>query len=157
MNEFPSKYMDVVGESSQTATPLLNVTEYLEGLFGIGIRKDDLPELQPIFQKRIWDRMEPGQGPDVLAQVIDELRKEDSRFHVEGGSWTNNISWVQGYDALLGPMERVSSLFLPESAQARISDNRCLVSPADLADQLLSVLGARALGSLWARALPKSQ
>ena len=111
MNEFPPKYMEVVSESSRTATPLVNVTEYLEGLFADGIREDDLPILQPIFQKRIWDRMEPDNGPDVLARVIDELRKEDSRFHVEGGSWTNNISWVQGYDALLGPMERVSSLF----------------------------------------------
>jgi hypothetical protein len=30
---------------------------------------------------------------------------------MEGGSWTSNISWVQGYDNLLGPMDRVSSLF----------------------------------------------
>jgi hypothetical protein len=111
MNEFPPKYMDVVGESSGTATPLVNVSEYLDGLFETGIREDDLPVLQPIFQKRIWDRMEPGEGPTALDRVIDELRKEDSRFHVEGGSWTNNISWVQGYDALLGPMERLSSLF----------------------------------------------
>jgi hypothetical protein len=111
MNEFPSKYMDVVRESSGSATPLMNVTEYLENLFAMGIRDEDLPNLQPVFQKRIWDRFESGEGPDKLARVIEELRKEDSRFHVEGGSWTNNISWVQGYDALLGPMERVSSLF----------------------------------------------
>jgi len=111
MNEFPPKYMEVVSESSSSASPLVNVTEYLENLFAIGVREDDLPILQPIFQKRIWDRMEPGTGPDALARVIEELRKEDSRFHVEGGSWTNDISWVRGYDALLGPMERVSSLF----------------------------------------------
>jgi hypothetical protein len=111
MNEFPPKYMEVVSESSHTATPLVNVSEYLDGLLGIGIREDDLPVLQPIFQKRIWERMEPGEGPTALDRVIDELRKEDPRFHVEGGSWTNNISWVQGYDALLGPMERLSSLF----------------------------------------------
>lgn len=43
--------------------------------------------------------------------MIDDLRKEHARFHVDGGSWTNNISWVRGYDALLGPMERVSALF----------------------------------------------
>jgi hypothetical protein len=30
---------------------------------------------------------------------------------MEGGSWTNNISWVRGYQSLLGPMERVSALF----------------------------------------------
>jgi hypothetical protein len=111
MNEFPPKYMDVVKESSGTATPLMNVTEYLEQLFAMGIREEDVPVLQPIFQKRIWDRFQPGDGPDKLGRLIDELHKENSRFHVEGGSWTNNISWVRGYDSLLGPMERVSSLF----------------------------------------------
>jgi hypothetical protein len=30
---------------------------------------------------------------------------------MEGGSWTNNISWVQGYESLLGPMEKASSHF----------------------------------------------
>jgi hypothetical protein len=30
---------------------------------------------------------------------------------MEGGSWTNNRSWVQGYDTVLVPMERASSLF----------------------------------------------
>jgi Glycosyl hydrolase family 57 len=111
MNEFPSKYQEVVRESSGSSTALMNVTEYLEQLLATGTREDNLPVLQPIFQKRIWDRFQSGGGPDRLAQVIDELRKEDSRFHVEGGSWTNNISWVRGYDALLGPIERVSSLF----------------------------------------------
>jgi len=30
---------------------------------------------------------------------------------VEGGSWTNNISWVRGYERLLAPMEGLSLLF----------------------------------------------
>lgn len=111
MNEFPPKYMEVVRECTGSDTPLMNTTEYLEHLFAMGIREQDLPVLQPLFQKRIWDRFEPGAGADRLARVVEELRKEDSRFHVEGGSWTNNISWVQGYASLLGPMERVSSLF----------------------------------------------
>jgi hypothetical protein len=111
MNEFPPKYHDVVRESSGSDTVLLNVTEYLEHLFASGIGEEDLPVLQPVFQKRIRDRFEPGGGRDKLARVIDELRNEDSRFHVEGGSWTNNVSWVRGYDALLGPMERASALF----------------------------------------------
>jgi hypothetical protein len=111
MNEFPSKYMDVVRESSGSQTPLMNATEYLGQLFALGIHQSDFPVVQPLFQKRIWDRFNPGQGPEKLSHVIEDLRKEDSRFHVEGGSWTNNISWVRGYDALLGPMERASSLF----------------------------------------------
>lgn len=111
MNEFPPKYLDVVGEASGSDTPLMNVSEYLEHLFATGIQEDDLPVLQPVFQKRIWDQFNPGDGPDNLGKIIADLKKQDSRFHVEGGSWTNNISWVRGYDSLLGPMERVSSTF----------------------------------------------
>ncbi len=111
MNEFPGKYFEAVRESSGSPTPIMNVTEYLEHLFAMGIREADLPTLQPLFQKRIWDRFQPGGGEDKLAKVIEELQREDHRFHVDGGSWTNNISWVKGYENLLGPMEKVSALF----------------------------------------------
>ncbi len=111
MNEFPAKYLEVMRECSGSPTPAVNVTEYLERLFALGIREKDLPVLQPLFQKRIWDRFHPGDGAERLAQVLEQLKKEDHRFHVEGGSWTNNISWVRGYENLLGPMERASSLF----------------------------------------------
>jgi hypothetical protein len=30
---------------------------------------------------------------------------------MDGGSWTNNLSWVHGYDNVLGPMEEASSVF----------------------------------------------
>jgi hypothetical protein len=124
MNEFPPKYHDVVRESSGTSTPLMNVTEYLEKLWASGVNVEDLPAVQPMLQHRIWQRMHPGDGPDRLAGVIAELSAEDHRFHIEGGSWTNNISWVQGYEDVLIPMERASSLFY-EHVLARG------VSPAD--------------------------
>jgi hypothetical protein len=111
MNEFPPKYLDVVRECSGSDTPLVNATEYLEHLFAAGVREDDLPELQPLFQGRIWARMKPGEGSDRLAHVIAELRREDGRFHMEGGSWTSNLSWVRGYENVLGPMEEASALF----------------------------------------------
>ena len=111
MNEFPPKYFDVIRECSGSVTPIMNVTEYLEHLFAMGVEEGDLPVLQPLFQHRIWQRMAPGDGPDRLGQVTDELRNEDSRFHVEGGSWTNDVSWVRGYNHVLIPMERASSLF----------------------------------------------
>jgi hypothetical protein len=111
MNEFPPKYFDVIRECSGSVTPIMNVTEYLEHLFAMGVEEGDLPVLQPLFQHRIWQRMAPGDGPDRLGQVTDELRNEDSRFHVEGGSWTNDVSWVRGYNQVLIPMERASSLF----------------------------------------------
>jgi hypothetical protein len=111
MNEFPAKYFEVIRECSGSRTPITNVTDYLERLHSLGTSQDDLPVIQPLFQSRIWDRMAPGEGTDRLAEVIDELRGEDARFDMEGGSWTNNISWVRGYDRVLAPMEEASSLF----------------------------------------------
>jgi hypothetical protein len=111
MNEFPSKYFDVVREASSSEVPLMNATEYLEQLFARGIRESDLPVIQPMFHGRIWARMQPGDGVEQLERVIDELRREDSRFHMEGGSWTSSITWVKGYENVLGPMEEASALF----------------------------------------------
>ena len=111
MNEFPPKYLQVVGECSGSRTPIMNVTEYLEQLFASGIQPTDLPVVQPLLQHRIWGEMAPGDGPERLAEVIEWLRHEDGCFHVEGGSWTNDLSWVRGYDQVLEPMEQASALF----------------------------------------------
>lgn len=111
MNEFPSKYCDVMGECSRTDTPAVNVTEYLEYLDTLGITEDDLPAAQPIMQHRIWQRFEENAGPDAMTKAIEQLQKEDGCFHMEGGSWTNNISWVHGYEDMLKPMESASAMF----------------------------------------------
>ena len=111
MNEFPPKYLEVMREASGSSTPPVNATEYLEYLRSIGVAEGDLPAVQPLMQQRIWDRFPEGAGPEKLASVIDELRQEDDRFHMDGGSWTNDISWVHGYASVLGPMEKVSCLF----------------------------------------------
>ena len=121
MNEFPPKYEDVVRAASWSEVPLMNVSEYLEHLFATGIKQADLPALQPLFQKRIWERMKPGEGPARLEQVVEALRREDHRFHMDGGSWTNNLSWVQGYDNVLGPMEEASALFHSKVARGGVS------------------------------------
>jgi hypothetical protein len=126
MNEFPPKYLEAMRECSGSATPAINVTEYLEHLAALGLQEKDFPVLQPVHQKKIWERFKPGDGPEKLAQVIETLRKEDRRFHVEGGSWTNNISWVKGYESVTGPMEKVSSLFFEKVLKPGIpaSDSR---------------------------------
>jgi Glycosyl hydrolase family 57 len=111
MNEFPPKYLEVVRACSGSRTPMVNVTEYLEQLFAAGIGAGGLPVIQPLFQHSIWQQMAPGDGPGRLAGVIARLGREDSRFHMEGGSWTNDLSWVRGYDRVLVPMEQASSLF----------------------------------------------
>jgi hypothetical protein len=120
MNEFPSKYMEVVHEASHSESPLMNATEYLEHLFAMGIKEADLPVIQPICQKAIWDRFTPGDGAEKLETAIAEIKKEDHRFHMEGGSWTNDISWVRGYENVLGPMEDASSLFYEKILKKKV-------------------------------------
>jgi hypothetical protein len=120
MNEFPPKFLEVMRESSGSRTPPMNGTEYLEHLFSLGIAEKDLPALQPIHQQKIWDRVKPGEGPERIQAVIDQLKKEDHRFHMEGGSWTNSISWVHGYENVLGPMEKASSLFNEKILKGKI-------------------------------------
>jgi len=111
MNEFPPKYLEVVRECSGSRTPIMNVTEYLEQLVAGGVQPGDLPVVQPLYQHRIWQQMAPGDGPDRLADVVNQLRTDDDRFHMEGGSWTSDLSWVRGYDDVLIPMDKASSLF----------------------------------------------
>jgi len=110
MNEFPSKFMQVMREAAGSSTPAMHATEYLEHLAAIGVSDADFPPARPIFQKRLFDRLESERHQD-LPTVIEQLRREDNRFHMDGGSWTADISWVRGYENVLGPMEAVSALF----------------------------------------------
>jgi hypothetical protein len=126
MNEFPDGYKNGVREASGSETPILNGTEYLEHLAAMGVTERDFPVIQPILQKRIWDEMQPGDGPEKLKATIEKLQREDDRFHMEGGSWTNDLSWVRGYENVLGPMEQVSARFNEAIARAGVktSDRR---------------------------------
>jgi len=40
---------------------------------------------------------------------------------MEGGSWTSHISWTQGYENVLGPMEKVSALFSEKVLEKGVS------------------------------------
>jgi hypothetical protein len=111
MNEFPSKYLQVMAEAGGSATPPLNVTEYLDYLESLGLTPETFPAIQPILQHRIWGRFAAGAGPQALNELIAQLRREDPRFHMEGGSWTQDISWVRGYQAVLSPMLSASTRF----------------------------------------------
>ena len=124
MNEFPAKYLEVMREASGSDVPAVNGTEYLEYLDTLGIPESSFPAIQPIMQKRIWDRFQGRSGTEALEKVIEELRKEDNRFHMEGGSWTNNLSWVKGYSNVLSAMDQVSALFAQKTQNVRTSEPR---------------------------------
>jgi hypothetical protein len=124
MNEYPPKYLEVMREASGTETPPVNVTEYLEYLDSVGITESAFPAIQPVMQKRIWDRLGSSSTAEKLEEVLEQLRKEDHRFNMEGGSWTNNISWVRGYSQVLGPIEQTSALFAEATDGVSKSDDR---------------------------------
>lgn len=121
MNEFPSKFMEATRDGSGSDTPLVNVSEYLEYLSSLGINDNDFPVVQPQHQKKIWDRFTAGDGPEKMAQIIEALKQEDDQFHMDGGSWTSDLSWVEGYENVLGPMEKASALFNEKILKANIS------------------------------------
>ena len=111
MNEFPPMFQQATAEASGSATPLMNVTEYLEQLYAMGIQQDDFPVIQPLHQKALWERFKAGSGEEKLAAAMKEAKEADHRFHMDGGSWTSDLSWVDGYENVLGPMEEASALF----------------------------------------------
>jgi hypothetical protein len=121
MNEFPPAYLRVMREASSSETPPMNVSEYLAHLAAAGMRDEDFPAVRPRFQKRIWERLGDGHGPERLREVIDALFREDGRFHVAGGSWTRDVSWVRAYEGILGPMETVSTMFSERVLNAGLS------------------------------------
>jgi hypothetical protein len=124
MNEFPAKYLEVMREASWSDVPPVNGTEYLEYLDTLGIPESSFPAIQPIMQKRIWDRFQGRSGSEALEKVIEDLRKEDHRFHMEGGSWTNNLSWVKGYGHVLSALDQVSALFAEKTQNVRTTEPR---------------------------------
>jgi len=120
MNEFPSKYLDVMSEASGSPTAPANVSEYLQYLDSLGLTEEDFLPIQPIHQKRVWDRFHDGAGPEAMEALIADLKKKDHRFHMDGGSWTSHVSWVRGYESVLGPMEQASAKFDEKVARAGV-------------------------------------
>lgn len=121
MNEFPPKFDDVITEASQSDTPLMHVSEYLEHLEAIGIDAEQFLPLQPLHQEKIWKQFTPGESRERLDVVIERLKHKQGDFHMDGGSWTSDISWTEGYNKVLGPMAEASSLFYQNVLDKEIS------------------------------------
>lgn len=123
MNEFPSAYFvawrKIAAEKSQAkggsnVTAGVNVSEYLAMLKAVGVVETDYPVCMAAGQPRIWARVESLGGlisPETVREGILALKKEDPSFHVEGNSWTNDISWTKGYEGVIGQISDLSTKF----------------------------------------------
>jgi hypothetical protein len=117
MNEFPRDFVPVwndIKDNGRNTTGVvgLNGTEYLELIEAAGANPDDYPPCQAVHQHKIWQRVNPEQAtPEAVEAAIQELQQNDHQFHMDGASWTDDLSWVRGYENVLEPMNQLSAKF----------------------------------------------
>jgi hypothetical protein len=121
MNEFPGMFRQAMSETTGSGSPAMNGTEYLEQVYASGFTDADFPVIMPRWSKLLFENFTPGGDLD---KAIGECKNIDGRFNMEGGSWTNNISWTQGYENVLGPMEKASVLFAEKTKNIPAGDIR---------------------------------
>jgi hypothetical protein len=122
MNEFPSGYRQAIHQMGREGTVIINGTEYLEMIEAAGVRPEMLPACRPIHQGVVFERIRQW-GPGAADRAVAEIKKEKPHFSLEGGSWTNNISWVQGYENVIGPMNQLSANFHKTLAGRKVDWN----------------------------------
>jgi hypothetical protein len=114
MNEFPRDFPIAWQEIRDRFAGVvgLNGTEYLELIEAAGANPEDYPACQAVNQHKIWQQIDLANISTASVETaIAELQKSDGQFHMDGASWTNDLSWVQGYENVLEPMNQLSAMF----------------------------------------------
>jgi hypothetical protein len=120
MNEFPEAFVQAhrkalnqnsERDGGQAQTVAINGSEWLELLEQAGVTASDFPEVQAVQQHRLWKQVGSDSSRETVNAAIEELKASNSGFSMEGASWTNNLSWVEGYDNVLEPMNQLSAAF----------------------------------------------
>ena len=83
---------------------------YLEALNGRS-GSQRIPVIQAVHQHQLWTESGDNASADDIERAITRLSAADAGFNMEGASWTNNLSWVEGYANVLGPMNQLSAQF----------------------------------------------
>ena len=111
MNEFPGNYKGAWHQIGTEGVVGINGTEYLELLQQGGLSEKDFEPVQPLHQNAIWQQVGSKPTPESVNKAIEEAKKSNNRIHFDGGSWTNDLSWVKGYENVLDPMNKLSAEF----------------------------------------------
>ncbi|MFN9056158.1 MAG: glycosyl hydrolase family 57 [Cyanobacteriota bacterium] len=115
MNEFPPAYLQahrrIATQDCDRGTVAINGTEYLELLQAAGVQDCQYPKIQAIQQHKLWRQVGSHPTPATTDAAIASLKASDPHFSMEGASWTNNLSWVKGYEDVLEPMNQLSASF----------------------------------------------
>jgi len=110
MNEFPPAYKLAYGEIGFSGTVGLNGSEYLAFVRAAGLKETSLIPVQPVQQHRIWEMVKE-YSPGACDRAIEAIRTKDAGFNLDRGSWTNDKSWVKGYEDVLDPLNKLSVAF----------------------------------------------
>ena len=113
MNEYARDFQPVWYELKDNSDVVgLNGTEYIELIEAAGVKPEDYPVCQAVGQHKIWQRVDPDTvTPEKLQKAIADLEATDHQFHMDGASWTDDLSWVKGYENVLEPMNQLSAMF----------------------------------------------
>ena len=115
MNEFPDAYIQAykkIGPKNDiNPTIAMNGSEYLDLLETLNISQDNYPVIQAMDQNKIWGKILGPITPSAIEKAIAELKEEDRSFTMNGASWTNNLSWEEGYKNVLESISKLSSSF----------------------------------------------
>ena len=111
MNEFPAAYIQANQRLIGSDTVALNGSEYLALLEAAGIREDTFPCIQAVHQHKLWSAVDHANTAGTVDEAIANLQASDPGFSMAGASWTNNLSWVEGYANVLEPMQQLSARF----------------------------------------------
>ena len=137
MNEFPSAFIQAHHKlRDHPGTAAINGSEYLDL---IEASKANLPAIQAVRQDQLWQQLGSGQGPEAVTAAIEACRASDPGFAMEGASWTNNLSWVEGYENVLGPMQQLSAAF-HQRFDAEVAQDPSITQTAPYQEALLHLL-----------------
>jgi hypothetical protein len=110
MNEFPPAYYQAFRKMGNEGVVALNGSEYFELIKQSGLRESSFIPVQPVSQHKIW-RQVTGFSPEACNEAIKKIQETDPGFDLDRGSWTNDRSWVQGYENVLDPINTLSVNF----------------------------------------------
>ena len=113
MNEFPEAFRQANRHirDNPNGTVAINGSEYLEALERKGVNRHHFPTIQAVQQHRLWQELDNNASAEAMEETISKLRADDTSFSMEGASWTNDLSWVEGYANVLAPMNQLSAQF----------------------------------------------
>ncbi len=141
MNEYARDFQPIWSEIDANSDVVgINGTEYIELIEAAGANPDDYPTCQAVGQHKIWQKVDPDAAtPEKVAQAVAELEATDHQFHMDGASWTDDLSWVKGYENVLEPMNKLSAMFHAKY-DPLVAQDAAVTKRADYQEALLYVL-----------------